>query len=226
MKTTSSLGVIVLAGAFVAATGATPSGQSASVGPAVKPAAVAKKAGAPPQAGSKTTTVAGKNRTKFATANQPGDDDSFWIEGIDVDGDGDVEDANVVWDDEDKVLFTYTTGTLTCKNGGTASGDLLIAINADGNPRKRPTGSGFWLADLDAGECGVQAAALWGCRFDATGNETACGVAAIDEKNDDIVISAAKKSEYDLVRDRPASPMTSLCPVQHVVHEGSSAVRR
>ncbi len=41
MTTTSGLGVIVLAGAFVAATGATPSGQSAAVGPVVKPAAVA-----------------------------------------------------------------------------------------------------------------------------------------------------------------------------------------
>ncbi len=167
--------------------------------------------------------MAGKNKTKIGTANQPGDDDSFWIEAIDVDGDGDVEDANVVWDDEDKVLFTYTTGSFTCKNGGTASGDLLIAVNGDGNPRKRPAGSGFWLADLDAGECGVQAAALWGCKFDATGNETACGVAAIDEKNDDIVIAAAKKSEGDLVLDRPASAMTSLRPVPQ---DGPSAMRR
>ena len=223
MKTTSGLGVIVLAGVFVAATGATPSGQSAAVGPAVKPAAVAKRASAPPPAGSKTTTVAGKNKTKIGTANQPGDDDSFWMESIDVDGDGDVEDANVVWDDEDKVLFTYTTGSFTCKNGGTASGDLLIAVNGDGNPRKRPAGSGFWLADLDAGECGVQAAALWGCKFDATGNETACGVAAIDEKNDDIVIAEAKKSGDDLALERPASAMTSLRPAPQ---DGPSAMRR
>jgi hypothetical protein len=135
MKTTSGLGIIVLAAVFVATAGATTSGQSPAVGPAVKPAAVAKRAGA---AGSKTTTVAGKNKTKIGTANQPGDDDSFWMEAIDVDGDGDVEDANVVWDDEDKVLFTYTTGSFTCKNGGTASGDLLIAVNGDGNPRSGP----------------------------------------------------------------------------------------
>jgi hypothetical protein len=225
MKTTSSLGVIVLAGAFVAATGATPAGQAAAVGPAVKPAAVAKKAGAPPPAGSKTTTVAGKNKTKIGTANQPGDDDSFWIEAIDVDGDGDVDDANVVWDDEDKILFTYTSGTFACKNGSTGTGDLLIGVNGDGNARKRPAGSGFWLADLDAGECGAQAAALWGCKFDASGNETACGVAVVDEKNDDIVIAAAK-SEEDQVNEGIATALTSLRPVQHVVEDGPPPARR
>jgi hypothetical protein len=34
---------------------------------------------------------------------------------------------------------------------------------------------------------------LWGCTFDASGKETACGVAALDEKSDDLVIVTAAK---------------------------------
>lgn len=167
--------------------------QSQAAGPVVKPATIAKKAGTAPPASAKPTKTAGTNKAKLSTANSAADDDSFWVEKVDVDGDGDVEDANLVWDDEDKVLFAYTTGAFACKNGGTATADLLVATNAAGNPRKRPAGSGFWLADLDKGECGAQAAALWGCKFDASGAETACGVAALDEKNDDLIIAAASK---------------------------------
>jgi hypothetical protein len=34
---------------------------------------------------------------------------------------------------------------------------------------------------------------LWGCKFDANGSETACGVAVLDEKNDELVIASASK---------------------------------
>jgi hypothetical protein len=179
---------LLLAGVVVAGTG-----QSTATGPSVKPTTVAKKAGTPAPATAKPTKAAGDNKLKVSTANQPGDDDSFWVERLDVDSDGDVEDANLVWDDEDKVLFAYSVGAFGCKNGGTATAELLVATFAAGNPSKRPAGSGFWVADLNKGECGAQAAALWGCKFDANGNETACGVATLDEKNDDLVIVAASK---------------------------------
>jgi hypothetical protein len=167
--------------------------QAGASGVSVKPAAVAKKAGSTAPAGAKTTTTAGNNKAKVATANSATDTDSFWIEKIDVDGGGDVEDANLVWDDEDKVLFAYVAETCACRNGGTATADLLVATYAAGNPTNKPAGSGFWLADLDKGECAAQTAALWGCKFDANGNETACGVATLDEKNDDLVIVTASK---------------------------------
>ena len=179
--------VAVLVGAAVAI------GQGAAAGPSVKPTAVAKKAGAAPPASAKPAKTAGNNKAKVSTANTATDDDSFWIEKLDVDGDGDVEDANLVWDDEDKILFAYTVGAFTCKNGGTATAELLVATYADGNARKKPAGSGFWVADLDKGECGAQAAGLWGCKFDANGSETACGVAVLDEKTDDLVIAVVAK---------------------------------
>ena len=127
--------------------------------------------------GSKQTTTAGVNKTKVSTANTAADTDSVWVERIDIDGDGDVEDSNLVWDDEDKVLFAYSTGTFACQNGGTATADLLVAAYGTGNSSNKPVGSGFWVADLDKGDCGAQAAAMWGCKFDANGNSTACGIA-------------------------------------------------
>ena len=192
MKNATTLGTVVIAGLFAGASSLILA-QATATGPTVKPAAVAKKAGTAAPAGAKTTKVAGGNNAKISTANSATDDDSFWVEKLDVDGDGDVEDSNLVWDDEDGVLFSYTVGAFGCKNGGTATAELLIGVNAAGNPRKRPAGSGFWLANLDKGECGAQAAAMWGCKFDASGAETACGVATLDEKTDDLVIVTAAK---------------------------------
>jgi hypothetical protein len=183
---------ILTIGLLVATTGALLA-QGGVTAPAVKPAAVAAKAQTPPPASATKTKTAGKNKTTVSTANSATDDDSFWIEKIDIDGDGDVEDSNLVWDDEDKVLFAYSVGAFTCRNGGTATAELLVATNAAGNARGRAAGSGFWVIDLDKGECGAQAAALVGCRFDAKGTETACGIVAIDEKNDDITIVTAQR---------------------------------
>jgi hypothetical protein len=192
MKNVTKVGAAVLAGLFAGATSLVLA-QSTATGPTVKPAAVAKKAGSAAPAGSKTTKTAGGNKATVSTANSATDDDSFWVEKLDVDGDGDVEDSNLVWDDEDGLLFSYTVGAFACKGGGTATAELLIGVNAAGNPRKRPAGSGFWLANLEAGECGAKAAAMWGCKFDASGAETACGVATLDEKTDDLVIVTAAK---------------------------------
>jgi len=166
---------------------------AATTGPAVKPDAVQKKAGSSPPANATKTKTAGKSATKISTANSPTDDDSFWVEQIDIDGDGNIDDANFVWDDEDKVLYAWKDGTFTCKKGGTGSGELLVCVNAEGNPRGRPAGSGFWVASLDKGECNSQTSGLWGCWFDAKGNETGCGVAIIDEKNDDLIIKTVSK---------------------------------
>jgi hypothetical protein len=194
MKKAMSFGISGIALALMVGMGATLLGEQTTTGPAVKPTAVTKKAAtAPPAAGSKTTTTAGANKTKVSTANAPADTDSYWVEKLDVDGDGDVEDTNLVWDDEDKVLFASSTGAIGCKNGGTATGDLLVAVYGTGNTVNRPAGSGFWVADLDKGECGVQAAAMWGCKFDASGSDTACGIAVLDEKTDDLIIVAAAK---------------------------------
>jgi hypothetical protein len=156
------------------------------------PAALAAKAASPkPGTGASKKTSIGKGKTAVNTANAAGDDDSFWAEEVDIDGDGTIETAEVLWDDEDKVLFVEDDGDFKCTSGGTGSGDLLIAINGQGNPRGRPAGSGWYLVTLDEGECKAKEAGAYGCKFDAKGAPTACGVAVLDEKNDELVIATA-----------------------------------
>jgi hypothetical protein len=161
------------------------------------PAAVRSMADNPkPPAGATKKTNIGKGKTAVDTSNGPGDEDSFWVEKIDVDGDGDVEATDVVWDDEDRVLYLYNENdSLVCAGGGDATADMLVAINGKGNARKRPAGSGWYIVSLDEGECSAEAAEAYGCRFDAQGNPTACGVAVVDAKNDDIVFATVSESD-------------------------------
>ncbi|MBI3797914.1 MAG: hypothetical protein HY268_13220 [Deltaproteobacteria bacterium] len=149
-----------------------------------------KNPSSPPANASKKTTI-GKGKTVVNTANAPGDDDSFWVESIDIDGDGTVEETDVLYDDEDKVVYLHADGDFKCKGGGTGAGDMLIAVNTAGNSRNRPAGSGWYVVDLDESECKAKIAGLYGCKFDANGNATACGMATLDEKNDEIVIAEA-----------------------------------
>ncbi len=160
----------------------------------IPPALIAKADDPKPPANASQKTSVGKGKTAANTANSPADTDSFWVEQIDVDGDGDVEAAGLLWDDEDKVLYVYDENdSLVCADGSPATADLLIAINGKGNARNRPAGSGFYIVSLDASECKAEVAEAYGCKFDAKGNPTACGVAEVDDKNDDIIIATASK---------------------------------
>jgi hypothetical protein len=160
----------------------------------VPPALIAKANDPKPPANASQKTKIGKAKTAANTANSASDTDSFWVEQIDVDGDGDVEAASLLWDDEDKVLYVYDENdSLVCANGAPATADLLIAINGKDNARHRPAGSGFYIVSLDAAECKAEVAEAYGCKFDAKGNPTACGVAEVDDKNDDIIIATASK---------------------------------
>src|SRR5437867_4750639 len=155
------------------------------------PASVTDKAKSPtPPADAKKGASIGKKKVKVKTANGTDDTDSMWVEQLDIDGDGDVEDTNLLWDDEDKVLYLYADGTFTCANGGTGEGGMLIALYGDGNTYKKPVGSGWYAVGLDKSECAAEAAGVYGCKFDAQGNATACGAARIDATNDDITTAA------------------------------------
>jgi hypothetical protein len=156
-------------------------------------AAIAKAKNPTPPANASKKAMAGKGKTAANTANIQGDDDSFWVESIDINGDGTVEETDLLYDDEDKVFYLYDDGDFKCKGGGTGQGGLLIAVNVAGNSRNRPAGSGWYVVALDEGECKAKAAGLYGCKFDANGNATACGLATLDEKNDDLVIVEAAK---------------------------------
>jgi hypothetical protein len=154
-------------------------------------AAIAKAKDLKPPANASKKTTVGKGQAMVHTANTEGDEDSFWVENIDLDGDGTVEETDVLYDDEDQVLYLYDDGDFKCKGGGMGDGDLLVAVNTVGNGRKRPVGSGWYVVSLDESECKAKAAGLYGCKFDASGNATACGLATVDEKNDEILIEEA-----------------------------------
>lgn len=160
------------------------------------PAAVVAKAKTPtpPATATKKTTI-GKNGTSINTANKPQDDDTFWEENIDLNGDGTVDETDMLWDDEGKTLFLAETGPFKCKSGGTGTGDVIVALYGQGNAGGHPVGSGWYAVDLDAGECGARTEGLYGCRFDAAGNPTACGVAVIDGARDDITITMEKPAK-------------------------------
>lgn len=170
------------------------SAQSASQSPVMVqvPASVRTMASAPkPPANAKQVKATGKGKATANTGNSADDTDSVWVEKIDIDGDGNVEEASLLWDDEDKVLYLYADDTFTCHKGGTGDGSMLIAINGKGNARNRPAGSGWYAVELDKSECASQTVGIYGCKFDAQGNATACGSITVDDKNDDIVITAA-----------------------------------
>ncbi len=148
---------------------------------------VVNKASAPPPASGKQQTPSIGKQASARPADSAGDTDSFWIESIDIDGDGNTDSADLLWDDEDRVLFLHDEGPFTCQSGGQGDGEMLVAIYGTGNARNQPVGSGWYVVGLDAGECGAKAAGLFGCRFDAKGSTTACGAAVI--KDDEVSIS-------------------------------------
>jgi hypothetical protein len=165
-------------------------GMQGKVGVSTKPSAETLNKGAAPNppANAEKKTTAGGGKLSVNTANPKDGGDSFWVESIDVDGDGTVETASFIWDDEDKVTYIYAAKDFVCADGGIGNGDMLIVVYGKDNVYKKPAGSGWYAFSLGEGECGAKTAAVWGCEFDAKGNATDCGLAAIDEANDDILL--------------------------------------
>lgn len=156
------------------------------------PSWVADKANSPRPPGSATTkTSIGRGMLEVNTSNTAGDSDWFWNEGIDLYGDGNVELSELLWDDENKMLFLYGGGEFRCRGGGWTNGNLLIAIYGKGSPRGQSAGSGWYLVTLDAGACGANMSDPYGCRFDAKQEPTTCGMAVVDQQTNDLLFATA-----------------------------------
>jgi hypothetical protein len=80
-------------------------------------AAIAQAQNPTPAANASKKTTTGKGKASAKTANTEKDDDSFWIESIDLEGDGTAEETDLLYDDEDKVLLLYDDGDFKCKGG-------------------------------------------------------------------------------------------------------------
>jgi hypothetical protein len=127
----------------------------------------------------------GEGKVIITTADS---DNDFWVDEIDLEGKGQKTDAQMLWDDADKVLYTFADKTIMCKDGSSADISLLISVYGTGNTAKRPVGSGWWIANLDEGKCGMKTEGLYGCKFDQNGNNTACGIADLDKTTHDLTI--------------------------------------
>jgi hypothetical protein len=188
----SVLFAIAVAVAWVLATAPDAQAQGSTSSPTKVKAPVSAVKGQLPPANAKKATSVGKGKTTAKSSNAATDQDSVWVQEIDIDGDGDVEEVDLLWDDEDKVLFLYDEADVACAlTTGTASSSLLVALYGQGNAGKKPVGSGWYVVDLDAGECAVEEEDLYGCKFDASGNPTACAAAEIDYAADDLVWAEA-----------------------------------
>jgi len=80
-----------------------------------------------------------------------------------------------LYDHKAGILYAYRDGDFACNNSN-MSGNVLEAIHSQGNPTGQPVGSGWYVAELSAGQCGAKTDGIFGCRFDENGQHTACGV--------------------------------------------------
>ena len=130
----------------------------------------------------------GKGNTTVK-ASQPS---SFWTEELDVDDDGTVETSDYLYDAKRGTLYTYREDDFACSNGNPESGSILMALYAKGNPANKPVGSGWYLVNLNAGQCAAKKAGTFGCKFDADGNATECGAATVNNATGEIDMVVAK----------------------------------
>jgi hypothetical protein len=130
---------------------------------------------------------------KGQLAISPVQPSSFWTEDVDVDDDGVVETADFLYDAQRGVLYTYYEDEFACANGGTARGGILEALYAEGNQAGQPAGSGWYAVALNETQCGAKNAGTYGCRFDADGNPTTCGVEIINKKTGEIDVIVAQQ---------------------------------
>lgn len=115
---------------------------------------------------------------------------SFWQEQISVSGASVTTDF--LYDPNVGVLYGYRDDQFTCKNGHTESGSILEALYTADNKAGKPAGSGWYAVELDAGKCGAKESGIYGCKFDASGNPTECGIATINNQTGEIDIVVAE----------------------------------
>jgi hypothetical protein len=118
-------------------------------------------------------------------------DNTFWVEEVDMDGSGNPVETQMMWDDTDKVLYAYADKPFQCTDGSMSNGDFMIATYGQGNRARKPEGSGWWVAGLNQGSCMARSEQAYGCKFDSTGKNTACGVAKLNDKTNDLMIVEA-----------------------------------
>jgi hypothetical protein len=157
----------------------------------VGPVAAAKAANPTPSAaarnqGQKTAIGVGPASVK---ASGPS---AYWTDLVDIDGDGVEEDTQFLYDKQRGILYTYKQDNYQCADRTSQNGDVLMGIYTQGNTAGRPSGSGWFVVAVKAGQCGEKKAGLFGCRFDASGKPTTCGTAKVKEESGEVEVVVKK----------------------------------
>jgi len=118
---------------------------------------------------------------------------AYWTDMVDVDGDGVEEDNQFLFDKKRGMLYTYRNDKYQCADGTPQRGDVLMGIYVQGNMAGRPSGSGWFVVAVNAGQCGEKKAGLFGCRFDTNGKPTTCGTAKVKEESGEVDVTIVKK---------------------------------
>lgn len=187
-----------------------PSVPAVKVAPPVQAKALAPKPGAHAVKKPAADTF-GKGRASVALQGPP-KARSFWSEQLDVDNSGKPVLVDEAWNNHSKILYISDTRGFTCGNGQTGTGSVLTAVYGKGNTHKRPAGSGWWVAELNAGDCNRQSDTLYGCRFDVAGHNSDCGVATMQDEDIVLVPDTASGSSSGDASGQSASPSSSTAP--------------
>ena len=114
----------------------------------------------------------------------------LWNETIDISA-GNIVDAQMLWDPSSKIFYAFAHTTLRCTHGKTVEGDILIGLYGKKNFLDKAAGSGWWVVELQQGECEAPLAGLYGCKFSQRGQKLACGRAEVDPRINDMAIVEA-----------------------------------
>jgi len=117
---------------------------------------------------------------------------AYWTDLVDIDGDGVEEDTQFLLDKKRGILYTYKLDAYQCADGSSQSGEVLMGIYTQGNAAGNPSGSGWYVVAVKAGQCGEKKAGLFGCRFDASGKPTTCGTAKVKEEAGEVDVVVKK----------------------------------
>jgi hypothetical protein len=181
------VGLIVAFGLSMNAAAQTPASQGA---PTVKPGSTLKAKAASP-----APAATAKNQTKKtsvgkgkATAKAPAPSSS-WTEEVDLHDDGSVETTEFLHDAQRGIIYAYSEDDFICANGKPEKAGILEAAYTAGNKAGQPVGSGYYVVGLNAGQCAAKKAGAYGCKFDADGNPTECGVIAVNDATGEVTVA-------------------------------------
>jgi hypothetical protein len=182
---------------MVAAGGMAASGQGLPPGPMptptvnVGPVAAAKAANPTPSPEAKNQSQKTGIGVGAASVKASGPS-AYWTDLVDIDGDGVEEDTQFLFDKKRGILYTYKQDAYQCADGTSQNGDVLMGIYTQGNTAGEPSGSGWFVVAVKAGQCGEKKAGLFGCRFDASGKPTNCGTAKVKEESGEVDVVVKK----------------------------------